>query len=249
MNAVRYPAIDLRGGAVVRLRQGDFARETRYVASPLALARRYAAAGARWLHLVDLDAAREGGPTLAPLLRALADTTPLRVQVGGGVRGRADVESLLAAGAARVVVGSHAVRAPDDVIAWLDDLGPERIVVALDTRRDATGRWTLPGDGWTAEGGVADLFALAARFAASGLRHLLCTDIARDGMLSGPNVALYRALAVANPTLAIQASGGVRDTADVDAVAAAGCDGVVLGRALLDGTLPLSVLAPPEVAC
>ena len=240
MSAIRYPAIDVRGGAVVRLRQGDFARETRYPVAPLALAARYADAGARWLHVVDLDAARTGGPTLVPLLRAIADTTPLRVQVGGGVRGRADVDALLAAGATRVVVGSLAVRAPDVVIAWLGELGPERIVVALDTRRDAAGRWSLPLHGWTDDGGDADLFALATRFAAAGLRHLLCTDIARDGMLGGPNLELYRTLLRLAPWLQVQASGGVRDAADVRAVQQAGCAGVVLGRALLEGRLALA---------
>jgi phosphoribosylformimino-5-aminoimidazole carboxamide ribotide isomerase len=234
-----YPAIDVRGGRVVRLRQGDYARETAYADDPLAVAQRYADAGARWLHLVDLDAARDGGYTLRPLLRRIAATTSLQVQTGGGVRGREDVEALLEAGAARVVVGSVAVRAPATVIAWLREFGAERLTVALDARRDASGRWRLPVHGWT-QTGDADLFVVAGRFADAGLRHLLCTDIDRDGMLSGPNVVLYRQLAAVFAGVAVQASGGIRDTADVAAAIAAGCRGVVLGRALLDGGLSVA---------
>lgn len=248
MTLVRYPAIDVLDGRVVRLRQGDFARETRYGDDPVVLAARYADAGARWLHLVDLDGARTGEPSLAPLLRRIVERTGLRVQAGGGVRTRANVEALLAAGAARVVVGSLAVRAPATVAGWAALFGSERLVVALDARRDAEGRWRLPVAGWTRDAD-GELFDLAGRFADSGVRHLLCTDIDRDGMLTGPNVMLYRALAAAVPGIALQASGGIRDVADIVAVAAAGCAGVVLGRALLEGRLAPDVLAASEAAC
>jgi phosphoribosylformimino-5-aminoimidazole carboxamide ribotide isomerase len=234
-----YPAIDVRGGRVVRLRQGDYARETAYADDPLVVAQRYADAGARWLHLVDLDAARDGGYTLRPLLRRIVATTALQVQTGGGVRARDDVDALLEAGAARVVVGSLAVRSPATVTAWLREFGAERLTVALDARRDAAGRWRLPVHGWT-QAGNADLFVVAGRYADAGLRHLLCTDIDRDGMLSGPNVELYRELASVFAGVSVQASGGIRDTADVAAAIAAGCRGVALGRALLDGGLVLA---------
>ena len=233
-----YPAIDVRDGAVVRLVQGDYDRETRYPADPLALAKQYAADGAAWLHLVDLDAARAGGYTLAPLLRRLKAETRLQVQTGGGVRSEEDVDALLEAGADRVVVGSLAVREPGRVAAWVARYGAERITVALDTRRDAEGRWRLPVHGWTEEGGK-DLISLASAYADLGLRHLLVTDITRDGMMSGPNVELYSHLVQRFPGLALQASGGVRDLDDVRAARAAGCAGVVLGKALLDGRLDL----------
>ena len=238
MSFIVYPAIDVRGGRVVRLRQGDYAVETRYRDQPLALAERYAQTGARWLHLVDLDAARAGGYTLQPLLREIAAQTGLQVQTGGGVRSRDDVAALLEAGAARVVIGSLAVREPDTVIAWLQEFGSERITVALDTRLDDDGQWRLPVHGWT-ETAADTLNVLAQRYADAGLRHLLCTDIARDGMLAGPNLALYHALCAAQPTLAVQASGGVRDVADVAASRLAGCAGAVLGKALLEGRLSL----------
>jgi len=238
MSITLYPAIDVRDGRVVRLRQGDYAQETRYLDEPLAVARRYGAAGAKWLHLVDLDAARAGGYTLAPLLAAIKVLTSLQVQTGGGVRRDADVEAMLAAGADRVVIGSLAVREPATVIGWLQRFGVDRITVALDARRDADGAWRLPTEGWTADSGV-ELDALLRRYADHGLRHLLCTDIDRDGMLSGPNLELYRRILALAPDIQLQASGGVRDIADIAAAQAAGCAGAVLGKALLDGCFSL----------
>lgn len=239
MSFTVYPAIDLREGRVVRLAQGDYARESRYAPDPLALAAGHAAAGAEWLHLVDLDAARAGGYTLAPLLREIRARTPLRVQTGGGVRGEDDVAALLDAGATRVVVGSLAVREPARVARWLERFGAEALVVALDLRRGADGRWRPGVDGWTADG-EADVDALATFYAAAGLRHMLCTDIGRDGMLSGPNLGLYARLRAVAPGLRLQASGGARDAADVAAARGAGCAGIVLGRALLEGRLDLA---------
>ena len=233
-----YPAIDVRDGAVVRLVQGDYGRETRYPADPLALAKQYAADGALWLHLVDLDAARAGGYTLAPLLARLKSETRLKVQTGGGVRGEADVEALLGAGADRVVIGSLAVRESGRVASWVARYGADRITLALDTRRDDEGRWRLPVHGWT-EPGEKELDVLAAAYAEVGLRHLLCTDIARDGMLSGPNLDLYRYLCERFPRVEVQASGGARDVADVVAAREAGCRGIVLVKALLEGRMAL----------
>lgn len=239
MSFTVYPAIDVREGRVVRLAQGDYARQTIYGDDPLALAQRYADAGAQWLHLVDLDAARAGGYTLLPLLTALAEHTALKVQTGGGVRSEDDVARLLDAGTQRVVIGSLAVREPETVAGWIARFGAERITVALDTRQDASGNWRLPVHGWT-EDGERELDTLASAYADVGLRHLLCTDIARDGMLSGPNQSLYRDLLARVPTLAVQASGGVRDLDDVIAARGSGCAGVVLGKALLEGRIDLA---------
>ncbi len=238
MSFIVYPALDIREGRVVRLRQGDYAQETHYGDDPLPRAQAFEAQGASWMHLVDLDAARAGGYTLAPLLGAIRASTGLQVQTGGGVRGRDDVARILDAGASRVVVGSLAVREPDAVIGWLAEFGPERITIALDARQDEQGLWQLPVHGWTENAGVT-LDVLADRYAAAGLRHLLCTDIARDGMLAGPNLALYRHLAARLPGVAVQASGGVRDVADVAAARAAGCAGAVLGKALLEQRMDL----------
>ncbi|HRN61403.1 MAG TPA: 1-(5-phosphoribosyl)-5-[(5-phosphoribosylamino)methylideneamino]imidazole-4-carboxamide isomerase [Luteimonas sp.] len=233
-----YPAIDVRNGRIVRLAQGDYAQETRYGDDPLALARAYAKQGAQWLHLVDLDAARAGGYTLSALVRQIADSTGLQVQTGGGVRSRDDVQRILDAGASRVVIGSLAVREADAVCGWIVELGNECITVALDTRQDREGSWRLPVHGWT-ETAAGTLQDMAKRYADHGLRHLLCTDITRDGMMTGPNLTLYRLLADAVPALELQASGGVRDLGDVLQAQAQGCAGIVLGRSLLEGRLQL----------
>lgn len=234
-----YPAIDIRHGRVVRLVQGDYAQETRYGDDPMAQIETYAEAGAEWLHLVDLDAAREGGYTLAPLLARIRADTGLRVQTGGGVRTEEDVRRILDAGAERVVVGSLAVREPERVLQWIGRFGAESITVALDTRQGRDGAWHLPVHGWT-ETADATLDVLATRYAQGGLTHLLSTDIARDGMLSGPNLDLYAHLKALVPSLDVQASGGVRELADVRAAKAQGCGGIVLGRALLEGRLDLA---------
>lgn len=240
MTLALYPAIDVRAGRVVRLRQGDYGRETRYPDAPLELAKRYAAQGAGWLHLVDLDGAREGRYALLPLLPRLA-AAGLRVQTGGGLRDADDVQRLLDAGASRVVVGSVAIRSPDLVASWITRFGADALVVALDARRDDSGRWRLPVAGWTATTD-ASIEALARHFEAAGLRHVLSTDIARDGMLSGPGLDLYRTLREACPSLMLQASGGIRDAADLAAVEAIGCAGAVLGRGLLEGGIDLAAL-------
>lgn len=232
------PAIDLRGGGVVRLQQGDYARETRYTDDPLALASDYADAGAQWLHLVDLDGARSGAFENLRVIETIARADRLRVQAGGGVRTREDLQRLLEAGVERVVVGSLAVREPDTVLRWIAEEGADHVCVALDARWDGKA-WRLPSAGWTqAEGATLD--ELAPRFANGGARHLLCTDIARDGMLGGPNLDLYAHLTRIAPGLEVIASGGVRDAADVRMLAATGVAGVVLGRGLLEGRLTLA---------
>ena len=238
MSFTVYPALDIRDGRVVRLLQGDYARETRYGDDVLPRAQAFADAGAQWMHLVDLDAAKAGGYTLAALLGQISRQTGLQVQTGGGVRSREDVARILDAGAARVVVGSLAVRDSATVIGWLQEFGTNRLTIALDTRQDAAGVWQLPVHGWT-ETAEATLDQLATQYAQAGLQHLLCTDIARDGMLSGPNMGLYAHLRALAPQLQVQVSGGARNLADVAAAKAAGCAGIVLGKALLEGHLDL----------
>ena len=238
MTFTLLPAIDIRDGAVVRLSQGDYERQTTYAPNPVEASRAYAEAGASWLHLVDLDAAREGCYTLLPLVRDILAATPLKIQTGGGIRHESEVETLLAEGVTRVVVGTVAVREPEKVATWLKKFGPEQLTLALDTRQDERGLWRLPVRGWT-ENTPHTLESLLSLYAEQGLRHVLCTDIARDGMLSGYNVELYRTLAIRFPNLEIQASGGVRDLADIRAAKRAGASAAILGRALLEGRFTL----------
>jgi phosphoribosylformimino-5-aminoimidazole carboxamide ribotide isomerase len=237
-----YPAIDLRAGHAVRLDQGDYARETRYGTHPVALARGYAEAGASWLHLVDLEAARVGRFGHLELIARIATECGLRVQAGGGVRSLADVEALIGAGASRVVVGSTAIRQRELVADWIGRLGADAICVALDARQTAGGAWHLPVAGWTQDSGIELHDTLGWYASVGGLRHVLCTDIERDGMYAGPNLALYRELATRYRALELQASGGVRDVADVVALRQAGAAGAVVGKALLEAKVSLAEL-------
>ncbi len=230
------PAIDLRDGRVVRLRQGDYAQQTTYSNDPAELARRYLHDGASWLHVVDLDGARSGKLDNLAVIRAMV-ADGLQVQAGGGVREEDDLRRLFDVGVQRVVLGSVAIRAPETVARWLDTWGGDRLTIALDTRR-IDDRWTLPSTGWTATE-TRTLDELAPWYAAHGAHHLLCTDIERDGMLAGFNLELYRHLADIAPELVVQASGGVRSLADIHAVRDVGVGGVILGRALLEGRFTL----------
>lgn len=231
------PAIDLRGGRVVRLQQGDYERETVFVDDPIELARHYAEEGAKWLHVVDLDGARSGTFENLAAIESICRIGSLQVQAGGGVRGADDLRRLHSIGVVRVVVGSVAVQDPRATATWLEQFGPERMVLALDVRNEAGG-WRLAVQGWTRDAGV-ELDVLADFYARAGARHVLCTDIARDGTLGGFNLGLYRELRERGADFAIQASGGACSLDDVRRVRAAGTQAVILGRALLEGRFAL----------
>jgi len=233
------PAIDLLGGRCVRLYQGDFGRVTGYESGPLEIAASYQAAGARRLHLVDLDGARTGQPGNLDLLRSLAAGSGMKVQVGGGIRELATAQMLLAAGADRVVLGSIAINEPPTAIGWLNALGSERVVLAFDVRLqdDAAGPVAVT-HGWRESSGRR-LWELFEVFLAAGARHFLCTDVGRDGTLAGPNTALYAECLRRYPQARIIASGGLSSAADLPALAATGVAAVVTGKALLEGRISL----------
>lgn len=236
------PAIDLRGGCVVRLQQGDYERETRYDDDPLALAKRYADAGAALIHVVDLDSARSGGEANLATIGRLCSELDVAVQTGGGVRSREDFQRRLDAGADRVVIGSLCVHEPETVAEWLAGPQGERIVAGLDVSQGIDGGWIPRAAGWT-ESGKVDLFTLLDRLVDAGLKHLLCTDIERDGMFAGPSLALYESVCDRFPSLAVQASGGIGSDADLVEVARTGVAGCIVGRALLEGRVHLSEIA------
>lgn len=238
MNFEIIPAIDLRGGRVVRLRQGDYACETAYPGDPVELAERYAASGAAWLHVVDLDGARSGTLANLDVVTRIARVPGLRVQCGGGVRSGDDLQRLYDAGVARAVVGSVAVEQPPLTLDWLARFGVDRVTLALDAR-ECDGTWLLQVKGWTQASGVP-LQTLVERYARAGARHVLCTDIGSDGVLGGCNIGLYHNLHDWGPGLAVQASGGAASLEDLRAVRATGAQGVVLGRALLEGRFTLA---------
>jgi phosphoribosylformimino-5-aminoimidazole carboxamide ribotide isomerase len=239
-----YPAIDLRGGRCVRLTQGAFDRETVYGDDPVAVARGFAAAGARWLHVVDLDGARVGAPVQRDLVAAICAAVAIPVQVGGGLRDEAAVAAVLAAGAARAVVGTLAVRDPAGC-ARLCRAYPGRIALGLDARE---GR--LRTAGWLEDGGLPAT-ALAARATAFGAAAVIYTDIGRDGTETGPDLAGTRAVARAAGVPVI-ASGGVGALEHLRALAELAPDGVagvIIGRALYTGAVGLAAaLAAAEGA-
>lgn len=237
------PAIDLRGGRAVRLYQGAFDRETPAAESPEALFRRFAAAGARRVHVVDLDGARDGIAANRAVLQALAAAGGPRIQAGGGIRSLADAEQRLADGAERVVAGSVAVESPEQLADWVRRFGPERVVAALDARVGDDGTPRLATRGWQRDT-TRTLWEQAEQLAALGIRHVLCTDIGRDGALAGPNVALYRECVDRFPGLCWQASGGVRDATDLRALAATGVAAAISGRALIEDRIPPEEIAP-----
>jgi phosphoribosylformimino-5-aminoimidazole carboxamide ribotide isomerase len=229
-----YPAIDLRGGRCVRLMEGDFGRETVYGDDPVAMAQRWEAAGAAWLHVVDLDGARAGRPVQVPLVERICRGVGIPVQVGGGLRDETAVAGVLAAGAARAIVGTVAVRDPD-ACAAICRAHPGRVVVGLDARDGL-----VQTAGWL-EGSTLRAVEAAPRIAAMGAAAIVYTDIARDGTERGPDLDGTAAVARA-AAISVIASGGVGRTDDVRAVAAlapAGVTGVIIGRALYSGALRL----------
>lgn len=232
------PAIDLLNGQCVRLYQGDFSKVTVYSTDPVELARRYRDAGLQRLHVVDLDGAQTGSPQNMELIAAMAAEVGLAVQAGGGIRDLKRARDLRAAGAGRVVVGSVAAEAPETALEWLDDLGAEHLVLAFDVRITAEADPVVLTRGWVRDSGTS-LWSLLDRFCARGARHFLCTDIARDGTLNGPNAELYRECFRRFPAASVIASGGVSSLSDLHQLAQTGAAAVVTGKALLDGRLSL----------
>lgn len=226
------PAIDLRGGRCVRLRQGDFGRETVFSDDPLAVALRWQAEGARRLHLVDLDGAAMGRPAHLAVIGAIVSALDIPVQVGGGIRGADAARDWLAAGVERVVIGTAAVRDPGMVAAVCREHGGERVVAAVDARDGV-----VAVAGWRESGGVTVL-ELARRMGEAGAARLLYTDIARDGMLTGPDVANSARLA-RETGMGVLASGGVASAEDIRRLAPCGVEGVIVGRALYTGAVSL----------
>lgn len=236
------PAIDLLGGRCVRLRQGSYDDETVYGDDPVAMARMWRVMNARVLHLVDLDAARTSrgeASDNAAVIRRIAETLDIPVQVGGGIRTMDDVHAALAAGVSRVILGTAAVRNPDLVSQAVEAVGDCRVIVGIDAR-DGEARV----EGWE-EGTGQDAVELALDMERRGVRRVIYTDISRDGTLEGPNIDAYRALAGRLTRMRVTASGGVggyRDLLALQAIEPLGVDSVVVGRALYDNRFPCQAL-------
>ena len=225
------PAIDLIGGRCVRLRQGDYNQETVFDEDPVAVARRFEAAGAKWLHVVDLDGAREGEPKNLATIRAIVGAVRMSVEMGGGIRTTAAAQGLLDLGLARVILGTRAAREPE----WLAEVAtkfPGRVALGLDARN---GRVAV--EGWREET-ARTASDLVASVAGLPLAAIIYTDIARDGMMSGPNVEATAVLAKASPFPVI-ASGGVTTVDDIRRLTKVGVAGAIIGRSLYEGKITL----------
>ncbi len=226
-----WPAIDLRGGKCVRLKQGDYGRETVFGEDPAAMARHWVDLGARRLHLVDLDGARDGRPTNLPSVRAIVESVGVPCELGGGIRHEKTIREFLERGLTRLVVGTQAIRQPN----WFRcacRAFPGRLVLGIDAR---DGR--VATDGWEQTSDVGAI-ELAEGFAGEPIAAIVYTDIATDGMMAGPNTAAMAAMQAA-VEVPVVASGGVTTTEDVVRLAAAGMAGCIIGRALYEGTLTL----------
>jgi len=226
-----WPAIDLRGGKCVRLQQGDYRRETVFGEDPAAMARHWVELGAERLHLVDLDGARGGEPANLPSVRAVVEAVGVPCELGGGIRNEGSIRRLLDLGLRRLVIGTLAVREP----AWFREMAgrfPGRLVLGIDAR---DGR--VAAQGWT-ETSEVEAIDLARSFAAEPIAAIVYTDIATDGMMSGPNLSAMAAMQAA-VDVPVVASGGVTSAEDVAALKAAGMAGCIIGRALYEGKLKL----------
>lgn len=233
------PAIDLLDGRCVRLMHGDFNEVTYYDIPPERLARTYHEHGAAWLHVVDLEASRDGEGADTSQLFKLLGSAEQAVQTGGGVRSGGDIRARLDAGASRVVIGSLCALETPRFLRWVEEHGPDRIVAAVDVAIDTAGTPWPRVHGWTEEAGM-NLWTLMDRLVEGGLRHALITDIGRDGALKGPNRALYQDILSRYPDLQLQASGGVSRIDDLVALKADGAAATIVGKALLEGAFGVS---------
>lgn len=233
MQTTLFPALDLINGKVVRLFKGDYAREQSYDFKPLDKLKEYENAGAKWLHLVDLDGAKEPKNRQISLIKSLCDAANVSVQVGGGIRSKDDIKALLSAGASRVVIGSVAILNPELCVEILREFPAHQICLALDVLPKGA-EFIVAVNAWQNESDKK-LLEVIEFYAEHGLSHLLCTDISRDGTMSGANLRLYKLISEIFPNIEILASGGVNSLADLKNLKGI-CGGVIVGKALLDGT-------------
>lgn len=240
MNVI--PAIDIQGGKCVRLLRGDFDQTTEYSDDPTSIARGFANLAVTDLHVVDLDGARTGEQENLMVIRRIASSTPLNIQLGGGIRYASTIDHWFENGVRRCVIGSLAIQDPALVKRWLGVYGADRIVLALDIKIDDNQVPMVATHGWTRTSETS-LWESLDEFVEAGMRHVLCTDVSRDGAMAGPNSALYGDIVARYPSIRLQASGGVRNLADLQELAGHGVAAAITGRALLDGALSSEEIA------
>lgn len=231
------PAIDIIGGKCVRLTQGDYTQKKEYSDSPLDIARQFEQAGIKRLHLVDLDGAKAKKIVNKEVLRSIAQNTGLKVDFGGGVQSDEDIELAFECGASQVTGGSIAVRNPEVFEKWLNTHGSEKIILGADAkdRKIAIGGWE--------ETTQTDVISFIGNFVAKGIQYVICTDVAKDGLLQGPSIALYEDILREVPGVKLIASGGVSSVQDLKELQDCGVYGVIVGKAFYEGRITLEELA------
>ena len=232
------PAIDIINGQCVRLSQGDYDKQTTYASTPVEMARLYADAGVRRIHLVDLDGAKAGHPCNLPTLREIATLGSLDIEWGGGIKSREDLEQVLAAGAGHAIIGSLAVKEPQLMEEWLTEFGGDKIILGADLRNGK-----VAVSGWLEDSSLS-IESLLDRFIPFGLKEAIVTDISKDGMLQGPSTPLYTDLAQRYPGITFTVSGGISSMADIDSLNALGLPRVIVGKAIYENRISLSDLKP-----
>lgn len=230
------PAIDVINGKCVRLTQGDYTRQKVYSDNPLEMAKRFADAGLKRLHLVDLDGAKAGRVSNWAVLEELAGHTDLSIDFGGGISSREDVQRALDAGASYITVGSLAVREEATLLLWMQDWGADRFILGADVKEEH-----LVIRGWT-EATTISVFTFIENYLAKGVLRIFCTDISKDGQLSGPSLSLYTSIIHQFPDLQFIASGGVSRVQDLVQLQEIGCKGVIVGKAIYEGRISLKEL-------
>ncbi|MBK9163189.1 MAG: 1-(5-phosphoribosyl)-5-[(5-phosphoribosylamino)methylideneamino]imidazole-4-carboxamide isomerase [Acidobacteria bacterium] len=231
------PAIDIIGGRCVRLTEGDFRSMKIYDASPLDMAKRFEDSGVTRLHIVDLDGAKVGHPANLTVLELIASATGLTVDFGGGIKNDEDIKAVFEAGAAMASIGSVAARSPETFLRWLAEYEGERILLGADARDDR-----VAIDGWQTETELEVISFLRA-WMDEGITQAFVTDIGKDGGLAGPGLELYEKITAELPELKLIASGGVAEIEDIERLEAAGCSGVIIGKAIYEGRIPIEELA------
>ncbi|MBL7844673.1 MAG: 1-(5-phosphoribosyl)-5-[(5-phosphoribosylamino)methylideneamino]imidazole-4-carboxamide isomerase [Cyclobacteriaceae bacterium] len=230
------PAIDIIDGQCVRLSQGDYAQKKVYETNPVAVARSFEKAGLEYLHLVDLDGAKQGKVTNWKVIEAICKNTSLKVDFGGGIKTKSEIRQLLELGVKQVNLGSVAVKEPEKVSIWIDEFGADKIILSADVREER-----IAISGWT-ETSSLSIQDFIANYQTIGITYVTCTDISKDGMLAGPNVDLYTKLLKQFPSLNLIASGGVSSLDNLTQLKAAGLYGAIVGKAIYEGRIGLTEL-------
>lgn len=230
------PAIDIIDGQCVRLSQGDYAQKKVYETDPVAVARSFEEAGLEYLHLVDLDGAKQGKVTNWKVIEAICKNTSLKVDFGGGIKTKSEIRQLLELGVKQVNLGSVAVKEPEKVSIWIDEFGADKIILSADVREER-----IAISGWT-ETSSLSIQDFIANYQTIGITYVTCTDISKDGMLAGPNVDLYTKLLKQFPSLNLIASGGVSSLDNLKQLKAVGLYGAIVGKAIYEGRIGLTEL-------